>query len=329
MKDEELFEHPLLKIPENQKPERIDVYISRHIPAFSRSKIKNLCEEKKILVNAQPVKANYIIKSSDTISLLSRWSAFGEHKAAKPIQLEILYEDDDLIIINKQSGIAVHPGLGDYQNTLENALNYHLQEGGQECKEIKVVHRLDKYTTGVMVFAKRNQAQEILQKQFAESTSKRVYHALVTGAPGLKEGRIESFIGRHPDNERLIMVSEDKSFGKNSITHYKTIETFPPFASLVECRLETGRTHQIRIHMQWIGHALLNDERYPSAPDIIPPKLREQLLEIYRYYPLHAGTLKFHHPVTQKPMEFSVPFPKAFSELLQLLRSLTMNTLPL
>lgn len=318
--------YPLLlfKVGEKQKAARIDAFIAGQHKNYSRSKLKALCDAGRLLVNNQVVKASYIVKPNDSIALLTPYATQGDKLAPQNIPIEILFEDEHLIVVNKAAGMAVHPGLGDYNNTLVNALNFHLNKNftGSGNRQILVAHRLDKHTSGAIVFAKTQKALEHLSQQFVNHSIERIYYALVCGIPSLKEGRIETFMGRNPNNEKDIGVSEDKIFGKNAITNYKVKEEFAGKAALVQCMLETGRTHQIRIHMHYLGHALINDQRYPNQAGRISEQLKEACFKIQPYQALHAQCLGFKHPETGAQLFFDCHFPAPYIKLLEYLETL-------
>jgi 23S rRNA pseudouridine1911/1915/1917 synthase len=315
--------YPLLLfvVGEKQKACRIDAFLAGQHKNYSRSKLKSLCDAGRLLVNNHAVKASYIVKPNDSIALLTPYANQGDKLAPKNIPIEILFEDEHLIVVNKSAGIAVHPGLGDYNNTLVNALNFHLNtnSNGAENKQILVVHRLDKHTSGAIVFAKTQKALEHLSQQFANHSTERIYFALVCGIPVQKKGRIETYMGRHPNNEKDIRVSEDKKFGKNAITNFEVVQEFRQQAALVKCTLETGRTHQIRIHMQYLGHALINDNRYPDLVGNLSDGLKEACFQIQPFQALHAQCLGFQHPETQEALFFECHFPTPYLKLLAFL----------
>lgn len=313
-----LYPHIILTVGDRQKAERIDSYIAGNHKNYSRSKIKTLSSAKRLLVNGIPVKVSYQVKPNDVIAILSPYSSQGGTLNPQNIPVDILFEDDHIVVLNKNTGIAVHPGLGDYNNTLLNALNYHINNNGQEefsNHQIKVVHRLDKHTSGAIVFAKTQPALEHLTEQFTQHTIERTYFALVCGVPKELQGVIDTHMGRHPLNERLIMVAPDQSFGKRAITHFTVTEQYGAMASLVKCRLETGRTHQIRIHMQHIGHALINDQRYPDQHNLLSKELTDACFKISLHQSLHAQTLGFDHPASGERLHFETPFPETFVKL--------------
>jgi 23S rRNA pseudouridine1911/1915/1917 synthase len=319
-----LFPLILLVVGDKQKANRIDAYIAGNHKNYTRSKLKALSEAGRLLVNGSPVKASYMVKPNDAISILTPYATQADKLAPQKIPIEILFEDNHLIVINKKAGIAVHPGLGDYNNTLMNALNYHINTDNENGikQQILVVHRLDKHTSGAIVFAKTQEALEHLSMQFVNHSITRTYFALVCGILKNKTGSIETFIGRHPENEKQIMVSKDQVFGKRALTHYTVVEEFKDVASLVKCQLETGRTHQIRIHMQHLGHALINDPRYPDGLNLLSKKLAKSCLEVMPHQALHAQCLGFEHPITKEKLFFECIFPDNYLNLMEMLKSI-------
>jgi 23S rRNA pseudouridine1911/1915/1917 synthase len=317
-----LYPLVLFVVGEKQKANRVDAFLAGQNKNYTRSKLKALCDAGRMLVNDIPVKASYVVKPNDIISILTPYSTQGDKLAPQNIPIEVLFEDEHLIVINKKAGIAVHPGLGDYNNTLLNALNYHINKGKEPtapAATILVVHRLDKHTSGAIVFAKTQRALEKLSQQFIEHSIERTYFALVCGVPKNLEGILNSFMGRHPENEKQIMVSKDGLFGKQAITHYSVIKQYNSQASLVRCRLETGRTHQIRIHMQDMGHALINDTRYPDLVQALDEKVAATCFQILPHQALHAQSLGFNHPETGMALFFECHFPENYLKVLDLL----------
>ena len=240
---------------------RIDKYLMMRIENATRNKIQQAAKAGNILVNDAPIKSNYKVKPNDIISIVLAEPPRDTSIFAEDIPLVILYEDDDLIIIDKQSGLVVHPGHGNYSGTLLHALKWHFKEQGREEIEPLLVHRIDKDTSGVMVVAKEETTQARLAKQFFDHTIERKYQALVWGNFDEEEGTITGNLARNPKNRLQMSVFPDGIVGRHAVTHYRLIERFG-YVSLIECQLETGRTHQIRAHMKYIGHPLFNDARY-------------------------------------------------------------------
>ena len=262
--DNGMFEHYRLTVDPGQKPLRIDKFLVNRIDTASRSRIQAAAEAGSILVDNVAVKANYKVKPGDEISIVMDYPRRELKIIPEDIPLDIVYEDDDLLVINKQAGLVVHPGHGNYTGTLVNALAYRYKDlplyGGDDPRP-GLVHRIDKNTTGLLVVAKTEMAKNHLAQQFFEKTTKRKYNAIVWG--NLKEdtGTIEGNIGRSLKNRQVFTVFPEGDYGKPAVTHYKVLEQLG-YVNLVECVLETGRTHQIRVHMRYIGHPLFNDDNY-------------------------------------------------------------------
>ncbi len=289
------MENYTFKVKDNEGNVRIDQYLVGVFPtAISRSHLKKLIDNGNVLVNGERVKAHHSVKPGETIEvrLEELAPALAE---AEDIKLDIIHEDDDIIVINKEPGIAVHPGAGVHSGTLVNALLYHcntlsdISEAGPG-----IVHRLDKDTSGVMVVAKNNTSHAELAKQFKERAVKKNYIALVRGIVELDEGTVDLPIGRHPSNRQKMAVRYDSE--KNAITEYKVLKRFDDFTAVL-LNLKTGRTHQIRVHMAYLGHPVLGDGKY-GAKDKFPRQA------------LHSYHLSFRHPRTGKPLEFKAPLPE-------------------
>jgi len=287
--------------------ERIDKFLAGQLQEVSRSRIQTLIDEEKVLVNRRKVKANYKLREGDLIKVSLPEPEKLEVKA-EPIALDILYEDEDLIVINKPQGMVVHPAAGNYEGTLVNALLHHCKDlsGINGLLRPGIVHRIDKDTSGVLVVAKNDFAHRHLAKQIKDHSVKRIYYALVHGVLQEPAGIIEAPIGRdQKDRKKMAVVLT----GKEAITQYWTLETFKDY-SFVKLQLKTGRTHQIRVHMAYLGHPVVGDPKYgPSKPHF---DLQGQAL--------HAAVLGFEHPRTGKYMEFSAPLPETMERVLDLLR---------
>ena len=309
---EDLYEHFRFEVDKGTDLLRIDKYLLNLIPNTSRNKIQQASKAGCILVNGKPEKQNYRVKPCDTVTILlpnpvREFEIFGED-----IPLEVPYEDDDLIIINKQPGLVVHPAFGNYTGTLVNALTWRFQEqkdaSGEPLRPL-LVHRIDKNTSGIMIVAKSELAQMNLAKEFFDHTIDRKYWALVWGDFKEDEGTITGNIGRNPRDRLMMTVFPYGENGKHAVTHYKVIERFG-YVTLIECRLETGRTHQIRVHLKHIGHPLFNDATYGG--DIILKgttfsKYRQFIQNCFALMPrqaLHAKSLGFKHPITGEYMFF-------------------------
>lgn len=308
----ELFEHHRFTVDKGQSLLRIDKFLFNKIESISRSKIQSAAEASCILVNELPVKSNYKVKPGDVISVLLPQPVYELQLIPQNIPLKIVYEDDSLIVVDKEAGLVVHPGHGNYEGTMINALMYHLKDSPLfQAGEIRpgLVHRIDKNTSGLLVIAKTEFALNHLAKQFYDRTSKRRYVALVWGSFSEPEGTIEGNIGRNPKDRTKMCVFPDGSGGKHAVTHFKVLENLG-YITLIECRLETGRTHQIRVHMEYIGHPIFNDDRYGG--DMILKgttftKYKQFVNNCFNIMPrhaLHAQSLGFVHPVTGKEMFF-------------------------
>ena len=295
-----------MKIEVNINGERLDTYLSNNIE-LSRSQISKLIKNKNILVNGETVKNGYTIKEGDIIEVDYEEETY-DLKPEK-MDLDIVYEDDDVIVVNKANGVVVHPALGNKSGTLVNGLMYHSNSLSSNNGEFRpgIVHRIDAYTTGLLMVAKNNKAHEILAKQLEEKTTTRVYYALVWGVIKNDTGTIDAPIGRD-SNERKKMAVTDIN-AKKAITHFKVLERYKN-ATLIELRLETGRTHQIRVHMNYIGHPVVNDPVYG----------RRKLIDTTGQC-LHAKTLGFIHPTKEKYVEFTSELPECFTNILEKLKN--------
>lgn len=296
-------------IEETEAGSRIDAYLSEKNQELSRSYVQKLLKESKVLANEKTVKASYKVQEGDRIQL---FLPKPENLDILPenIPLDILYEDADVLVINKPKGMVVHPAAGHTTGTLVNAVLYHCQgnlSGINGVMRPGIVHRIDKDTTGALLVCKNDNAHRILAQQLKEHSIKRRYRAVVSGSFSEEEGTVEGPIGRHPIDRKKMAINYKN--GKDAVTHYQVLEKLKN-ASYVECRLETGRTHQIRVHMASIGHPLLGDEIYGSGKN--PYHLQGQAL--------HAMVLGFVHPSTGEYMEFTAPLPEYFCELLNKLR---------
>lgn len=324
---EELYEKHAIVIDKGQEPLRIDKFLMRRIEGATRNKIQQAIENELVLVNEKPVKNNYKIRPGDKIIIYDIESPESSEIIPQNIPLNIIYEDADLFVIDKPVGMVVHPGSGNPDGTLINAIAYYLQ---QNCPDVDkdslnrfgLVHRIDKNTSGLIVMAKSQKAMSDLAKQFYDHTVHRRYVALVWGDFEEDEGTVVAHVGRHLRFRKLFTAYPDGDHGKDAITHYKVLERFN-YVTLVECRLETGRTHQIRVHMQYIGHPLFNDEFY-GGDRIVKgtvytryKQFVENCFAICPRHALHAKELGFIHPVTRKPMMFSSELPKDMTDLVE------------
>lgn len=321
--NDELYEHYRFVADKGQQPLRVDKYLMNYIEGATRNKIQAAAKEGNIYVNEVPVKSNYKVKPRDIIRVMFAHPPYEFLLTPENIPLDIVYEDDALLVVNKPAGMVVHPGHGNYSGTLINALVYHIENLPMNSSERPgLVHRIDKDTSGLLVVAKTEAAMTSLAKQFFNKTSEREYIALVWGDVAEDEGTVEGHIGRHPKNRMQNMVFEDGSQGKEAVTHYKVLERFG-YVTLISCKLETGRTHQIRVHMKHIGHTLFNDERYGGDAVLKGTtftKYKQFVDNCFKILPrqaLHAKTLGFRHPETKKHMEFDSPLPEDMQQCIE------------
>jgi 23S rRNA pseudouridine1911/1915/1917 synthase len=321
----ELYEHFSVKVDAGQEPLRIDKFLVNRIEKTSRTKIQNAASAGLVSVNGKPVKSNYKIKANDEVKLVLPQPPLKLELIPEDIPLDIVYEDEYLVVLNKQPGMVVHPGHGNYTGTLVNALIYHfnqMPDASQDNTRPGLVHRLDKDTSGLMVVARDEFAMMHLAKQFFDRKITRAYQALVWGDFEEDEGQIEGHIGRHLRNRMCMDVFPEEDFGKYALTYYRVLKRFG-YVSLVECRLKTGRTHQIRVHMQHIGHPLFNDDRYGGDAIVkgtVYTKYKQFVNNCFKVMPrqaLHAKTLGFIHPNTGKEMMFDSDLPEDFTQLLE------------
>ncbi len=321
--EEELFEHFRFDVPKGQLLLRIDKFLMNLIPNATRNKIQNAASAGDIYVNDIPVKSNYRVKPMDVVRIMLSHPPFENRVDPENIPLNIVYEDNTLLLINKSSDFVVHPGHGNYTGTLVNALAYHFENLPMNSSERPgLVHRIDKDTTGLLVIAKTEAAMTHLAKQFELKTTEREYIALVWGTVKEDEGTIEGNIARHVKDRMQMAVFEDPTIGKPAVTHYKVLERFG-YVTLVSCILETGRTHQIRVHMKHIGHPLFNDARYGG--DLILKgttftKYKQFIDNCFKILPrqaLHAKTLGFVHPTTGEMMRFDTELPQDMHECIE------------
>jgi 23S rRNA pseudouridine1911/1915/1917 synthase len=321
--EDELFEHYRFDVPKGQLLLRIDKYLMNMIPNATRNKIQNAATGGDIYVNDIPVKSNYKVKPLDVIRIMLSHPPFENRVDPEDIPLDIVYEDDALLLVNKPPDFVVHPGHGNYTGTLVNALAFHFENLPMNSSERPgLVHRIDKDTSGLLVIAKTEAAMTHLAKQFEAKTTEREYIALVWGNVVADEGTIEGNIARHVKDRMQMAVFADPEIGKPAVTHYKVLERFG-YVTLVSCVLETGRTHQIRVHMKHIGHPLFNDARYGG--DLILKgttftKYKQFIENCFKALPrqaLHAKTLGFMHPTTGKMMRFDTELPQDFQDCIE------------
>lgn len=321
---QEMNEHHRFVVDKGQSPMRIDKYLTMHIVGISRTRIQQAAEANCILVNNVAVKANYKIKPNDTIYLVLGYPKHEFEIIPEDLPLDVIFEDEDLMVINKAPGMVVHPGFGNFEGTVANAVAYRLKD--IECFDSSdfrpgIVHRIDKDTSGLMVVAKNKKAKVNLADQFFEKTTKRKYVALVWGTVKEDEGTIETYIGRNIRDRLQMAVVESENEGKHAITHYKVLERIG-YVTLVECVLETGRTHQIRVHMKHIGHPLFNDARY-GGDQILKgqnfSKYKQFVQNCFNVCPrqaLHAKVLGFKHPRTGEEMFFESELADDMTQLI-------------
>ena len=321
---QELFEHFRFTADPGQTTLRVDKFLINKLEDTSRSRIQAAANAGNILANDAPVKPNYRVKPGDVVSVVLPHPPRKIELIPENIPLHIVYEDEDLLVVNKPPGLVVHPGYGNYTGTLVNALMYHLQDNplfrsGDERPGL--VHRIDKNTSGLLVVAKNDLALNKLASQFFHKTSKRTYHALVWGDMKEEEGTIHGHIGRNPKNRKQMHVFPDGDQGKEAITHFRVLERLG-YVNLVECRLETGRTHQIRVHFQYKAHPLFNDPEYGGDRILRGTtftKYKQFVQNCFDLLPgqaLHAKTLGFVHPKTGQDMLFEAPLPEGLSAVL-------------
>ena len=331
---EEMFEHFRLVVDPGQAPVRVDSYMSSHLEDTSRSRIQNAIKAGYVRIGGEPVKANLIVRPGDVITFEMPYRPRGREIIAQDIPLDIVYEDGDLMIVNKPAGMVVHPGHGNFEGTLVNALTHYLgienPDAGEDGHGGILVHRIDKDTSGLLVVAKNDATQLKLQKQFFKHDIERLYDAIVWGDLKEDEGTVESYIGRDPSDRLRFRSFDDPDKGKHAVTHWRVIERFG-YVTLVECRLETGRTHQIRVHMASLGHPLFNDERYGGSEirkGTIYAKYQQFIRNCFQICPrqaLHARTLGFRHPSTGEWIRFDSELPEDMTALLEKWRKYAGN----
>lgn len=329
----ELYEHFRFEADKGQAPLRIDKFLNNKLEGTSRNRIQSAAEAGSILVNGAPVKSNYKVKPMDVVSIVLPHPPRKLELIPQDIPINIVYEDDQLLVIDKEPGMVVHPGHGNYTGTLVNALMHHLKDNpmfktGEERPGL--VHRIDKNTSGLLVVAKTEPAMSHLAMQFFNKTSKRTYNALVWGEPPENEGTITGHMGRNPKDRKKMTVFPDGDQGKHAVTHYRILERLG-YVTLVECRLETGRTHQIRVHFQYIKHPLFNDNEY-GGDQILRgttfTKYKQFVNNCFIILPrqaLHARSLGFIHPKTKKEMLFESELPADMTEVIEKWRRYTSS----
>ncbi len=323
LENDDLYEHHKFTAAVGQIPLRVDKFLMNFIENATRNKIQQAAKAGNILVNDVVVKSNHKVKPNDVVKVVLTYPPAENLLVAEQIDLDIVYEDDTVIVVNKPAGMVVHPGHGNYSGTLVNGLIYHIENLPTNSNERPgLVHRIDKDTSGLLVVAKTEFAMAHLSKQFFDRTTERLYYALVWGNIEEDEGRIEGNIGRSLKNRLQMAVFPEGDFGKHAVTHFKVLERLT-YVTLVQCKLETGRTHQIRAHFKHIGHTLFNDERY-GGNDILKgttfTKYKQFVHNCFKVLPrqaLHAKTLGFTHPKTGEFLRFNSEVPKDISECLE------------
>ena len=329
----ELYEHFRVVVDKGQSQVRVDKYLFERLVNSSRNRIQKAADAGLIMANGKPVKSSYKVKPRDVLTVMMDRPRYDNDIIPEDIPLDIVYEDNDLMVINKPAGLVVHPGCGNYHGTLVNAIAWHLKDNPRydpNDPQVGLVHRIDKDTSGLLVVAKTPDAKTHLGLQFYNKTTKRKYNALVWGIVENNEGTIEGNIGRNPKDRMQMAVLSDPAQGKHAVTHYRILERLG-YVTLVECVLETGRTHQIRVHMKHIGHTLFNDERY-GGNEILKgthfSKYKQFVNNCFETCPrqaLHAMTLGFVHPRTGEEMFFTSPLPEDMTNLIDKWRNYISN----
>ncbi|MBO4751882.1 MAG: RluA family pseudouridine synthase [Bacteroidales bacterium] len=333
LNDDELYERHRIVVDAGQETMRIDKFLQQRLSGVSRTKIKLATMSSCVLVNGATCKASYNVKPADVISVLLPYPPHPDEIVAENIPLDIVYEDDDIIVVNKVAGMVVHPAVGNFTGTLVNALTYHLKDKvGADGKPLKpyLVHRIDKDTSGLLLVAKNESAQVMLAKQFFDHTTERKYAALVWGDFDEESGTVVGNIARSQKDRRIMAVYDDPEVGKHAVTHWTVKERFG-YVTLIECVLETGRTHQIRAHMKHIGHPLFADCAY-GGDKILKgttfSKYRQFVDICFAMMPrqaLHAFILGFEHPTTHQRMHFECPMPPDMQTVLDRWRLYTQS----
>ena len=333
---DDLYEHFRFVADKGQSPLRVDKYLMNKVENATRSRIQKSAKDGNIFVNDIIVKSNYKVKANDVVTVLFEHPPYEMLLTPEDLPIDIVYEDDALLVINKAAGMVVHPGHGNYSGTLINALAFHFDNLPNNSSDRPgLVHRIDKDTTGLLVVAKTEEAMAHLSKQFFNKTTEREYVAIAWGVMKEEHGTIEGHIGRHPKNRlqnTVYLHQDDLEKGKPAVTHYKVLEHLG-YVTLVSCKLETGRTHQIRVHMKHIGHTLFNDERYGGSAILKGTtfsKYKQFVDNCFKVLPrqaLHAKTLGFIHPTTNEFMRFEAPIPEDMEACLYKWRNYSKNSI--
>jgi pseudouridine synthase, rluA family len=330
-----LYEHFRIVVDEGQSPLRIDKYMFEKLQHSSRNRIQQAADAGFVHVNDRPVKSNYKVRPNDVITLMLDRPRHDSTIEAEDIPLNIVYEDAELLVVDKPAGLVVHPGSGNFHGTLVNAVAWHLKDlpsYDPNDPEVGLVHRIDKDTSGLLLVAKTPDAKRKLGVQFFNKTTRRSYNALVWGHFAEDEGRIEGNIGRDPrDRLRMKVFDPVSGIGKPAVTHYRVLERFG-YVTLIECMLETGRTHQIRAHLRHIGHPLFADERYGGTEILRGNRSStyksfiQNCFKLCNRQALHARTLGFRHPTTGREMDFCAPLPRDMEQLIDKWRAFITGT---
>lgn len=332
---QQLYEHFRFEADQGQQPLRVDKFMCEKLPHSSRNRIQRAADSGFVHVNDRPVKSNYKVRAGDVVTLMLDRPRHDSTIEPEEMPLDIVYEDDQLMVVNKPAGLVVHPGAGNFHGTLVNAIAWHMKDVPSydpNNPEVGLVHRIDKDTSGLLVVAKTPEAKTSLSVQFFNKTTHRSYNALVWGHFTEDEGRIEGNIARDPkDRLRMTVMAPDSGIGKPAVTHYRVIERFG-YVTLIECILETGRTHQIRAHMKHIGHPLFGDERYGGCEILRGNRSTsyrafiQNCFKLCNRQALHARTLGFVHPKTHQQMDFTSALPTDLEALIEKWRAFIMAT---
>lgn len=332
---QQLYEHFRFEADQGQQPLRVDKFMCEKLPHSSRNRIQCAADSGFVHVNDRPVKSNYKVRAGDVVTLMLDRPRHDSTIEPEEMPLDIVYEDDQLMVVNKPAGLVVHPGAGNFHGTLVNAIAWHMKDVPSydpNNPEVGLVHRIDKDTSGLLVVAKTPEAKTSLSVQFFNKTTHRSYNALVWGHFTEDEGRIEGNIARDPkDRLRMTVMAPDSGIGKPAVTHYRVIERFG-YVTLIECILETGRTHQIRAHMKHIGHPLFGDERYGGCEILRGNRSTsyrafiQNCFKLCNRQALHARTLGFVHPKKHQQMDFTSDLPTDLEALIEKWRAFIMGT---
>lgn len=327
---DELYERYRFVVDPGQEPQRLDRWVQLRLSGVSRTKVQAAVKASCVLVNGKTSKSNYNVKPGDTVAVLLPHPPHTTEVLPEEMDLDIVYEDADLVVIDKPAGMVVHPAVGNFTGTLQNGLLFHLQHSSNPDTKPYLVHRIDKDTSGLLVVAKTEEAQVALAKQFFYHTTERKYTALVWGDFDEDEGTIEGNLARAQRDRRMMAVYDDENIGKHAVTHWRVVERFG-YVTLVECVLETGRTHQIRAHMRHIGHPLFNDALYGGDAILKGTtfsKYKQFVNNCFALLPrqaLHARILGFEHPTTNKQLHFESPMPADMQAVIEKWRNYAVH----